>query len=210
MVPELETRGHTAVPIERMPSVGDDPAALGGLHDDAAHLRSVLDETDDDVVLVSHSSGGLAASEVADHPAVRRSVYVAAFLVPQGMSLMEMLADAPPMDWQVPREDGAIEITDDIDVAHQGIAHDIPRQEFATYHPRYGLQSMAALGTPVSAAPHPHTPVYVVCDDDRIVPVPAQVQMAGSIGAAVEHLPSSHCPMLSMPAELATILDRAV
>lgn len=210
LVPELEARGHHAVPIGRMPSVGDDPGALGGFDADVAHVGSVLDEAGDDLILVSHSSGGLAAADLADHPAVRRSVYIAAFLAPRGMSLVDVLAGAPPLDWQVPRSDGTLEVTDDLDVAHRGIAHDISREEFATYLPRYGLQSMAALSSPVAAPAHPRPPLYVVCDDDRSVPVPAQEQMAAAVGAEVEHLPSSHCPMLSMPAALADVLHRAV
>lgn len=210
LVPELEARGHRAVPIEQMPSAGPDPASLGGLQDDVAHLRTVLDEVGDDVVLVSHSSGGLAAAEVADHPSILRSVYVAAFLVPRGMSLSGVLAGAPPLDWQVPRDDGQVVVTDDLDVAHQSLAHDVSREEFATYLPRYVLQSMTALAAPVSAPPHPRPPLYVVCDEDRCVPAHAQEQMAGLVGASVEHVASSHCPRLSMPAALAELLQRAV
>jgi pimeloyl-ACP methyl ester carboxylesterase len=193
-----------------MPTVADDPAKLGGLEGDVAYLRSVLDEIGGDVVLVGHSSGGIAAAKLADHPAVMRSVYVAAFLIPPGMSLSDLLANVPPMDWQVPRDDGAIAITDDIDVAHRSIAHDIDRDEFARYFNRFGLQAEAVLSAPVSAPSHPQRPVYVVCTEDRIIPVEAQKQMAAQVDAAVEYLSSSHCPMMSMPGQLAEVLARSV
>lgn len=47
-----------------LPSRSD---ALGDLHGDAAHVRSVLDASGGDVVLVGHSYGGAVITGAGDH-----------------------------------------------------------------------------------------------------------------------------------------------
>ena len=65
----------------------------------------------------------------------------------------------------------------------------------------------ASATTPSSAPARAHPTTYVVCEQDRALPPPAQEQMAAAADR-VERLPSSHQPMLSMPDELATVLAR--
>ena len=74
VVPLLAERCHQTEVIDRLPSVADDPAEAGGLGDDAAAVRAALDEVGSDALLVDHSYGGIVITEVADHPAIVRSV----------------------------------------------------------------------------------------------------------------------------------------
>jgi pimeloyl-ACP methyl ester carboxylesterase len=46
---------------------------------------------------------------------------------------------------------------------------------------------------------------YVVCTDDRALPVPLQRSCADRVGTVVE-IPTSHSPFLSRPDELARML----
>ena len=66
--------------------------------------------------------------------------------------------------------------------------------------------SMAAMGDKVREVGWREKPsTYVVCTDDRAIPVALQRSCAERIGAVVE-LPTSHSPFLSRPADLANLL----
>jgi pimeloyl-ACP methyl ester carboxylesterase len=52
--------------------------------DDAASLRSVLDECVGPVVLVGHSGGGMVLTEVGTHPSVKHLVYLDALMLDAG------------------------------------------------------------------------------------------------------------------------------
>ena len=52
--------------------------------DDAACVRSFLDESVDPVVLVGHSMGGMVVTEVGSHPRVKRLVYLDALMLDAG------------------------------------------------------------------------------------------------------------------------------
>lgn len=206
VVPRLEALGHETVVIDRLPSVADDPADVGDLADDATAVRTALDEISRDAVLVGHSYSGMVLTEVADHPAVVRSVYVAAFWPPEGMSLMDLLGDAQP-DWFFPTDDGLLALGD-ADAVHRAIAADIDRPAFMQVFDRLGVQSIASVSTPSSAPPRSHPVTYVICSQDRAVPPEAQEQMAQQADDVVR-LDSAHCPMFSIPGQLAAVLDAA-
>ena len=207
VVPRLEALGHEAVVIDRLPSVADDPAEVGGLGDDAAAVRAALDEVGSDAVLVGHSYGGIVITEVADHPAIVRSVYVAAYWPPKGMSFMDLTGGAPLPDW-FDLTDERVVALGDADAVHRAIAADVDRAAFMRYFDRFGLQATAVSLTPSSAPPRSHPVTYVICSKDRMLPPEAQEQMAQQADDVVR-LDSSHCPMLSMPDRLAEVLDAA-
>jgi pimeloyl-ACP methyl ester carboxylesterase len=193
--------------IEQLPSAGTDPAALGGLAADAEAVKQAVERVGEPVVLVGHSYGGMVITELADHPAVAHSVYLAAFWPQRGRSLMNLVAGGPPPTWMSPREDGTLRTTDDLEVLRQAVCGDV-EQERAYANLRRLLPQSIASHTDFSTAPdrgHPTT--YIICEQDQAVPPVAQEQMA----AAADHrhrLPSSHQLMASMPDELAEVLGR--
>ena len=86
----LEKSGHRAHVVSQLPSTGPDPALLGDLAADAQCVRRMLDAMDEPVVLVGHSYSGMVITELADHPKVRHTVYLSAFLAgarPVGVEL---------------------------------------------------------------------------------------------------------------------------
>src|ERR671928_2117547 len=95
----LERDGHRVHVIDQMPSAGRDPTKLGDLRADADHVRRVVDAVGEPVVLVGHSYGGMVVTELADHPAVAHTVYLAAFWPQRGQSAMELLGAGPPPTW---------------------------------------------------------------------------------------------------------------
>lgn len=92
LVPLLEAAGHRALPID-LPGHGRDrtPVAQITLASCAAAVLRAMDRADEPVVLVAHSRSGIVISEVAEAAPERVAglVYLAAYLVPDGRSMME-------------------------------------------------------------------------------------------------------------------------
>lgn len=101
--------------IVTMPSVGGTELPLTGLPEDIAAVRRVIEplaEAGREIVLLTHSAGGVSgggavkgldvkARRAAGLPGgVARVIYMAAFMVPQGSSLLEMLG-GKPAPWMV-------------------------------------------------------------------------------------------------------------
>jgi pimeloyl-ACP methyl ester carboxylesterase len=93
IVPRLQQAGHTAVAVD-LPGHGRNPAALHRitLHDYAEAIGAVLRTQSEPVVLVGHSRGGIAISQAAERwpEKIGKLVYLAAFLVPPGESVLAL------------------------------------------------------------------------------------------------------------------------
>lgn len=101
--------------IVKLPSVGGTELPLTGLPEDITAIRAKLQPLVDagkDVLLLTHSAGGVSGSAAmkgfdvesrknAGLPGgVTRVVYMGAFMIPKGSSLMEMLG-GKPLPWMV-------------------------------------------------------------------------------------------------------------
>ena len=156
LVSQLEKAGHDVTVVDQLPSASIDPASLGDLTADAAHLRQVLDEVERPVVLVRHPYGGTVITEVADNPKVRHSVYLAAFWPQRGQSQFDILGDGPPPAWIVPRDDGSMALTDDHEVMWQVLCADLDQERAAVVVSRLVLQSVGShCGSEHGAGPGP-------------------------------------------------------
>ena len=90
---ELDARGIEHVEVD-LPTMDQSREPTLTFHDDADHLRSVLDQLDGPIVLVGNSYGGVVITEAsAEHPNVVRLVYLAAFMPD---------ADEEVMTWLIP------------------------------------------------------------------------------------------------------------
>ncbi len=205
--PVLESSGHRVAVVD-LPSSGPTADRLSDLAADRAAVRSVLDTLHGDAVLVGHSGGGMVLAEVADHPKVQHSVYVAALHPQKGQSVADLLGGQMP-DWMTVRNDGAVQVSDDPEVVRQALCADVDADYFAReVHPRYLLTSLSSLQSPSTGPERTHPATYVVCQQDRAIPVEAQEATATTFDH-VARLPSSHAPMLSMPERLAGVIDAA-
>jgi pimeloyl-ACP methyl ester carboxylesterase len=205
----LEKEGHRVL-VADLPSTGSDAATLGDLYADAAAVRELLDTADGPVVLVGHSYGGMVITEVADHPAIARTVYLGAFWPGRGQSVFDLLGgELPATGWIVPVADGAaVTVTGDVDVAREALAADVGRERFAEQHGRFLMSAAAAMGEASAAPDRSHPVTYVVLEEDNAIPRDAQEVMAARADD-VRRLPgASHTPMLADPDGLAALLTR--
>jgi pimeloyl-ACP methyl ester carboxylesterase len=189
--------------VDRLPSAGPRPEGLGDLAADAAHLRELLDDLDD-VVLVAHSYGGFPATEVADHSAVRHTVYLAAFWPNATESLLQIRSPLPE-PWMNVREDGTTAVTDDDTIARSMLAADLPPDRFALLRKGLQLQSAASFAAGSSAPDRSHPTTYVVCLQDRAIHVVDQRRMSTLADHVVE-IDAAHMVMLSDPAAVISVL----
>jgi pimeloyl-ACP methyl ester carboxylesterase len=202
-VAERLGRESVSVTAIDLPSNG----GSAGLADDAAAVRTALEEIGEPTVVVGHSYGGIAVSEgAAGSPDAVGLVYLCAFMLDRGESLLDVLQHELP-DWiSLDEEAGShiAERTEDVLYADCG------REVAASAAARLSRQSVAAIATPQTAAAWQSVPsTYLICGADRAVPPPAQEAMAARAGT-VHRVDSSHSPFLSRPDEVADIVLHAL
>ena len=205
----LEKAGHRVTVVDQLPSAGPDPASLGDLTSDARHVRRMLDGLDAPVVLVGHSYGGMVITELADNPKVRHSVYLAAFWPQRGQSLLSVVGEGPMPAWITAREDGALEVSNDLEVMREAVCADLDRDQARELLSRVVLQSAASFAVPSTAPDRAHPTTYIIAaqESDNSIPVPVQEAMAANADYVVR-LPAAHFVQLSRPDELAEVLGR--
>jgi pimeloyl-ACP methyl ester carboxylesterase len=187
-----------------LPSCGSDPARLGGLVEDAAAVAEAAAAIAGDAVVVGHSYGGMAITEAAYGPNVKRLVYVGAFMPAEGRSLVSHFPpDALPPFVEI-RADGSVALIGRF--AREWLYGDVDEVTAADAASRLVLHSAAAIITPTSRCAWRTVPAsYVICSEDRIIPPETQRTMAEQ-AADTRTIASSHSPTLSRPDELAAIL----
>ena len=216
----LEADGH-AVFAPDLPGMGGDEAALRavtlqGWAEFIADLCRTASQQP--VVLVGHSRGGLVISQAAEvaADAVDGLVYICAMMLPDGMSR----ADFKQMEGPNPPFDAIIA------PVHNGAGTMVDRQRagavFAQMSPP---EAVAAAMARIVAEPHRprSTPLrltaerfgqiprtYIECTEDRTIPLASQRKMQALVpGAEIVTLWADHSPYLSRPQALAAALIAA-
>jgi pimeloyl-ACP methyl ester carboxylesterase len=131
-----------------------------------------------------------------------------------GLSFMDPLFGIPPPSWRVNKETGFADL---VTPPRELFYHDLPAEEAEYWVSQLTSQSLKALfeGGEDSYAGWKDVPVwYIGTIEDKGLPVVMQrmqVGMAREMGGIVEHreLQSSHSPFLSLPNEVAQILNEA-
>jgi pimeloyl-ACP methyl ester carboxylesterase len=195
--------------IERLPSAGTAASGLGDLRADAEHVRARLANAEGPIVVCGHSYGGMVITEVADHPAISHSIYLAAFWPGKGQSLLDLVGEGPLPDWIVDRGDGSLAITDDFERARQALFADLDLDRAEWAHRQFVLQAASSFAALSSAPARSHPVTYVLCTNDEAIPPAAQEAMSAPADGIVR-MQSAHCPQLSRPEELADVLAGVV
>jgi pimeloyl-ACP methyl ester carboxylesterase len=201
LVPELERRGHTAIPVD-LPA-GDDTAGLAAYTDTV--VGAIGNRTG--VVLVGQSMGGLTAPLVCERVPVELLVLVNAMIPLPGETGGEW--------WSVTGQGAAqaahwarlgLPGEPDDDTA---FFHDVPADVVAAAQDQPFSQSGRPFEDPWPLRRWPDVPTRIVAArDDRLFPAVFQRKVASErLGLDVDEVPGGHLVALSRPAELA---DRLV
>ena len=186
-----------------LPSKGADTAALGDLHDDAEVVRAAVEGAGAPALVVAHSYGGLPVSEgLAESANVAHLIYVAAFMLAPGESLLGLRGGVEP-EWWLTSDDGRTILPDN--PVHTFYA-DCPPAVAASAAAALLPNRKDAFRQELRAAAWQRVPsTYVVCERDNAVPPPVQERMSERAGT-VSHIDSGHSPFLSRPAEVTAII----
>jgi pimeloyl-ACP methyl ester carboxylesterase len=207
VVEGLAARGVDVVAVD-LPGHGASTEPLGDLHGDAAAVRRVLDPLAGPAIVCGHSYGGAVISEAAaGHPNVRHLVFLAALMLDVGESCSESVpvpaGGAPGPESEL---SSAMRFSDDgttvtvEPVAGRRIFYaDCTDGDVDWAMARLGPQPAITLQQPVPTAAWRALPsTYVVCADDRAIPLWMQHAFAERATTSVEW-PTSHSPFLSQP-----------
>lgn len=181
------------------------------LADDVAVTRRAIAAQDGPVILVGHSYGGVVISEAGADPKVKGLVYVAAFAPDTGESVSSLIANPPPgapTPPILPPRDGYLFL--DRAKFAASFAADVEPDEAAFMADSQVPWGVAALNGQVTAPAWKSRPSwYLVTADDRMIPAPAQRQMAARAGATVVETPGSHAVYVANPQVVADLIEQA-
>src|SRR5437899_1392094 len=171
------------------------------LAEDVAFTKSAIDSLKSEVVLVGHSYGGVVITEAGTHPQVTDLVYIAAFAPDKGESVSSLIANPPPgaaVPPILPPKDGFLFL--DRTKFAASFAADVKPAQAAFMADSQVPWGVAALQGQVTAPAWKSRPNwYLVTADDRVIPPPAQRQMAARMGATVVETAGSHAIYVSNP-----------
>ena len=244
LTPDLPGAGENAIAPTSLRSRPFDPAAfaaerspIAGVTQEertqavVALVKEAASLGGGKVILVGHSAGGMTISAVAERVPnlLLAVVYLAAFMVPNGLPLLAMLqheslssALAPGLFVGDSAAIGATRINaGSTDAAYRSLLKaafygDLSESEFAQAAAQLHCdESNAGAVAPAEITPGRFGTVprhYIRCTQDRAIPLTGQDHMIATLDAAIggktttHTLESSHSPFLAQPAALSKIL----
>jgi len=203
VIPLLAAKGFTVTAVQN---------PLTSLKDDVATTKRVIEAQTGDVVLVGHSYGGAVITVAgAGNDKVKALVYVAAFAPDAGENVGGLIAKYPPVALATalaPDSAGFLYI--DRTKFREVFAGDVSAGEAAIMAATQKPVAASAFGDSVGAAAWKTIPSwYVVSNQDHSVNPDLQRFMAQRMGAKTSEVKASHVSLVSLPAEIARIIEEA-
>ena len=185
---------------------------LTSLDNDIEVTRRLLSGQTEPTVLVGHSYGGAVITGAATAtPNVKALVYITAFGLDEGESLESLAKQGPPSPGSAaiePDAQGFLWINRT--KFHESFAGGATADEASVMAAVQKPLSFAAFVGKESVPAWKSIPSwYLVCTEDHMIPPPAQEFLAKRMNATVRSVPSSHCPFVSHPQEVADIIALA-
>jgi len=181
------------------------------LADDVAFTKRVIAAQPGKSLLVGHSYGGVVITEAGTDPKVAGLVYVAAFAPDKGESVASLIKNPPPgapVPPILPPQDGFLLL--DPARFNASFAGDVGEQKASFMAASQVPWGVDALSGEVTAPAWKTKPSwYLVATDDKMIPPPAQRQMAQRAGAVVSQTPGSHGVYVSQPGAVADLIKKA-
>ncbi|NMO50133.1 alpha/beta hydrolase [Actinoplanes sp. TBRC 11911] len=201
----------TEMPDEKIrriqnPSSAPVPAnQLGDMYADARRIRDAALSIDGPVVAVAHSYGGAPTTEALAglEDKVRRIVYLNAFMLDEGESLLGLVGGTPPPFWGTDHVgEGYYEMLDAENVFYADLEPAAQKAAADALH----AHSVAAMNQPITKAAWKTIPSsYVIGELDNAVPKQAREFLAKR-AQHTHRLQTGHSPFLVKPKELAELL----
>lgn len=206
LVQILRERGWQVDALD-LPSTGSTESML----QDAAAITGAIDRAGGPVVLVGHSYGGVPVTEAGDHPAVERIVYVAAFALDAGESVITSMGGALPGVWGISDDQLTMGRSREerVDMIAADMPPGVPREASEQLADLFRPQSLASFSDRVSRVAWRAKPAtYVLTENDGVVPPAFQESLAVRSGAEIVRIPHGHAPFQEDPAGFADLLER--
>lgn len=181
------------------------------LEDDVAVTKRAIATQQGPVLLVGHSYGGVVITEAGNDPKVKGLVYVAAFAPDKGESVSSLIQNPPPGAPVPPilaPQDGFLFL--DRGKFAASFAADVSPEKadfMASSQVPWGVSALNGAVTEASWKVKPSW--YLVAQDDKMIPPPAQRQMSKRAGSTVSEVPGSHAVYVSQPQVVAKLIEQA-
>ena len=170
-----------------------------------------------DVMLVMHSYGSIPSGDAIKGftkqdtrgAGVVHLFYCTAFVLPENVSVHDVLPGGKPFDWFLISDD---EMVVNPAVPTERFYHDLDSKAAEVAARDIRPFSNRCFASKSTYAAWKHVPsTYLFCEKDRAVPIEVQKYMVQTSGVEwkTETLNSSHTPFLSMPEETAKAIRRA-
>ena len=178
---------------------------------DVDATRRVIKGVEGPVILVGHSYGGVVVTEAGNDPKVVGLVYIAAFVPDKGESVSSLIKDPPPgapVPPILPPEDGFLLL--DRAKFRASFAADVSEEAasfMAEAQVPWGVEALTGAITDPAWKTKPSW--ALVSTEDRMIPPPAQRQMATRAGSRVTEAAGSHAIYVSQPAAVASLIMKA-
>ena len=181
------------------------------LADDVAATRLAIARVQGPVVLVGHSYGGAVITEAGTDPKVAGLVYVTAFAPDKGESVETLIKNPPagaPVPPILPPVNGYLFL--DKTKFRASFAADVSEAKAAFLADSQVPWGVNALSGAISEPAWRTKPSwYLVATEDKMIPPPAQHQMATRAGATVAEAAGSHAIYISQPEAVAALIVKA-
>ncbi len=215
VIPSLEKVGHRVIAPD-LPGLGTDRTPLAGitLATWVDKVCEILDAESEPVMLVGHSRGGIVISEVAERrpDRIRKLVYVAAFLVPAGQSLLDIAGqiDDSVVTRNLVTAPDQVSFTVQPDALREAFYADCPEEDFVSAQSLLTPEPIAPSATPLQVTEGNFgrvTRVYIECLRDRAITPDVQKKMYTALPCSqVISIDTDHSPFFSRPGELVSHL----
>jgi pimeloyl-ACP methyl ester carboxylesterase len=186
---------------------------LRGVDGDAAYLAGIAHRIDGPVLLVGHSYGGAVITQTgAEAENIVGLVYVAAFALAEGESLLDVSARFPDtLLGPALRPTGNAELHLSADRYREVFAADLPERLTSMLAAAQRPVATAAFEQRCTAAGWRRLPSwFIVATADQAIHPEAQRFMARRIGAYTIEVDASHAIVRSRPAEVAAHIRTAI
>ena len=218
LIPLLQQAGHQVIAPD-LPGHGSDatPRNKISLKRYVASLETLLLSDDQPAVLIGHSMGGVVISQLAErHPEkIEKLIFVCGFLLKNGETVATKNGSKPALLGENMRisEDG-LSVTINPEAIEEIFYHDCDPAEAASAKARLTPQAAAPINSAVQLTADNFGKVprdAIVCLQDRAIHPDLQREMYRDGNCAeLFELDSGHSPFLSMPGQLAEVIEASL